>query len=339
MDPENIATENEELAISDENVEEIEATEVKEPEEEKEISIADAIKKAMETTGDPEPKKTALPAQDGIVERVKEDGKEIDPISGRVLEPIKPPGSLTPALREKWKDVDPRFQKFFTDREREIANTMNETVEARRIANSFKDIATPYESMLRKFGITAEQHTKELFNLSHGLNSGTPQERATIIYNLIQHFQPDAGTLEQLFNGQQPVQQVQQPAAVDVEAEVQRILAEREVETVNRQAENILTHFASKPGHEYFDDVKVTMGKIIDAGLVEGSGEQLLENAYELACSRHPEISQLNRYRAVQQPVRSVKPSLGAGRPQPKQQREMSISEAVAQAMREHGMN
>jgi hypothetical protein len=70
------------------------------------------------------------------------------------------------------------------------------------------------------------------------------------------------------------------------------------------------------------------MGKAIEAGLVNGSTtEEVMKNAYDLACKQHPEIAGIIASRGktnstltlpagskpVAKPVQSVKPSLGSG--------------------------
>ncbi|MEF8758312.1 MAG: hypothetical protein V5B36_00870 [Candidatus Accumulibacter sp. UW25] len=352
--------ENEQLAISNEVVTN-QTIEEQTTNNKEDDSLDAVIAKAMEKHAPsdvepektaPEVQKTALPEQkESVPEAPEAPEKRIDPISGRELAPIKAPASLTPALREKWSKVDPQFQQYWADRERDIATKLNDTAEERKLAHEIKEITAPYEPILRQFGVSATAHIKELFNLSHSLNTGTPQQKAQIIYNLINHFKPDAETLGGLFNGK-PVQQQPAQQPVNVQSEVERILAEREEQAVQARGESAIAKFSNDPSNEFFEDVKVMMGKAIDSGFVTGGTEdELLANAYKFACNHHDEIRSILEQRKatqpvqqvvqqpVQQPVKSVKPSLGSGKSVARPQTAISMDDAIETAMKKHGWN
>lgn len=248
---------------------------------------------------------------------------EVDPITGRAIEPIKPPAGMPAGIREKWGSLDRTVQKYWVDRELDIQQTLSKTGTERKLAGEFKEIATPYEPMLRQFGITATEHARELFNLSYSLNNGTPQSRAQILYNLITHFKPDAGTLQALFAGQAPQVAAPAPApAVNVQAEVDRVLTERAAREEEARVDTAVASFANDPANEFYKDVAPLMAKIIDAELVQGSDlTSLFKEAYALACQRTPEIKQILDQRAAAarptapavRPVPQVKPSLNGG--------------------------
>lgn len=300
------------------------------------VNIRDAIEQAYEkldTTTEaapaPEKKKTALPVQDATeAKTVVETDKEVDPISGRTLEPIRSPEGMPPAIREKWGTLDRQVQQYWSDREKDVQQTLSKTANERKLANEFKEIAAPYEGMLRQFNITAADHTKELFNLSYSLNNGTPQTKAQVLYNLITHFKPDPATLQALFAGQQVAPAAQVQAPINVQAEVEKALAARQEAEETKTVESAVSAFRSNPANEFYADVAPLMGKIIDAGLVDGADyTTLFQNAYELACQRTPEIKAIldsrsnapaarqNAATAAQtpKPVPQVKPSLNGG--------------------------
>jgi hypothetical protein len=309
---------------------ETQTTETKlEPKSMREV-IAESFDKLEQVDTDkPVEKKTALPKQDNAVAETAavDTTKEVDPISGRTLEPIKAPAGMPAGIREKWGTLDRQVQQYWTDREKDIQQTLSKTDNERKLASEFKEIAAPYEGMLRQFNVTAGQHAKELFNLSYSLNNGTPQTKAQIIFNLINHFKPDPQSLQQLFAGQ-PVQQtnVQQP--INVQDEVNKVIAARTEAEEGTRVQNSLETFKNDPANEFFSDVRGLMGKIIDAGLVTGNTyDEMFKNAYELACQRTPDIKNIldsrgnasvaqgNTSASVQKAkaVPSVKPSLNGG--------------------------
>src|SRR5579875_1432290 len=76
------------------------ATEAVESSEPK--SLRDAVIKAFEKNEGTKEQPSTLPEAEPVK---AEPAKEIDPITGRELEPIRAPSSMTPLLREKWSNV------------------------------------------------------------------------------------------------------------------------------------------------------------------------------------------------------------------------------------------
>lgn len=319
-----------------------ETTDVTKPEAPKSVSLDDALAQAAAKHLTPDAKaKTALPVTE-TTEAAPAD-KILDPITGRTLEPMKAPAGWTPALREKWSTIDPTVQKFIRDQEVHVSKKLQDVADERKLASEFKDIAAPYEAMLRGFNTTAAAHAKELFNLSHTLNTGSPQTRAQVIYNLINHFQPDKNTLTQLFSGQQPqIQQTQAQPSVD--ELVEKKFQAREKAQEEQSIASEIDRFAKDPKNVYYEDVRDTMGRIITAELVSGGSlPELFANAYKLACSQHPEIAAIQARtvtptsaQPTAKPVASIKPSLGTGAKSKAPPKSMNLNDAVEQAFRKH---
>lgn len=291
---------------------------------------ADADKKA-DPTNAPEVTKP-------VVSPELKKGQAFDSVNDRVLEPIKAPGSLTLLLKEGWNNVPREFQQFWSDRERHMSKTLQETATARKGWGEFSEIVKPFESQLAQAGMTTTGYTKELFNTAHVLWNGTPQAKADIIYNLLQMHQPDASRLQALLSGQaQPLaqaghavnqgQQSHQP--VNVRAEVEAMIAEREAAQVEATANEAISDFASNPEHEFYEDVRGWMSELVSSGRVQGGSiQETLKKAYDFATKNTPEIAQILAQREaarapVQAPVvqrqqvrpnRQVKPGLAAGR-------------------------
>lgn len=288
-------------------------------------------------------------------ERVIENGKQYDPITGQELQPIKAPVSWTPALREKWGSIDPQVQKFINDRERELQTTLSKTAEERKLASEIRSALEPMEPMFRQYGISGVDHVRELLQHSRTLNSGTPQEKAALIYALTMQFQPDMQTLTALHTGQMQVPQPQRQ--VDPQSEVERLWNQRVEAQATQEINSEIAAFANDPAHEFFYDVKENMGRIIEAGLVDGNNfTEIFKNAYDLACSRHPEIQQILATRAQYQqaqaqtqpvpqaapkPVVGAKPSLSSGstnKPRRYKDLDAAVNAAAEEVFRKHGL-
>jgi len=318
-----------------------EAVETSEPK-----TLRDAVLKAFEKTAGDKVKAPALPQ---AVEPVQaEPAKEIDPITGREIEPIRAPSSMTPLLREKWGNVPREMQKFWVDRERDMQVRLQETADERKLAKQFNEVAAPYEAMFRQHNTNAVAHAKELFNLDYQLRSGTPAQKAQIIHSMIMHFQPDVQTLSQLAAGQ-PMQQAQAPQSPNVQELVRQELEAREAQRQEAEIQRELQAFAADPKNEFLEDLRPTMQKAIEAGFVSGNSiTELFRNAYDFAAKQHPEVSRVlaERAAAVSQvqaatqtakPVQSVKPSLASGgRGGQTQPRPKSLREAAEMAWNKH---
>lgn len=316
-------------------------------------SIDDALAKALahhtpsddKTTATVKQAPAALAAQPEL-----KPGQVFDPVSNRVLDPITAPGGLTPTLREKWSTVPREFQQYWSERERHMSQQLQETAEARRGWNEFRQVSQPYEALLRQNNTTATQHAQQLFNLSYQLQTGTPQRKAEIFVHMLKEFQPDAQTLQALLAGQQVAPQTTTQPPVNVAKEIERFEAERAAKLQQQSAESAAQAFANDPANEFFSDVRDMMGKAIDAGLVDGANEaELLKNAYEFSCRNHPDVSKVLAGRTtaatptakpapVARPNGQVKPTLGAPRAAAKKHAApKSIDEALEMALRDHG--
>lgn len=322
-----------------------EAVESSEP-----TSVRDAVLKAFEKTSN----KEATPALPKLAEpdAVKtEPAKETDPITGRELEPIRAPGSMTPTLREKWGTVPREMQKFWVDRERDMQTKLQETASERKLASEFTQIVAPYEDMLRQHGTNAVEHAKGLFNLDSQLRTGSGAVKAQIIHSLITHFQPDMNALAQLAHGGNvPAAQAQQTP--DVQSLVRKEMeAQARSQAEAQQEAEVQRHidaFAADPKNEFLDDLRPIMQKAIESGFVQGKDiRELFRNAYDFAAQQHPEVKQVLAGRAnstvqgatnqTARPVQSVKPSLASGgRGGQAQPRFKSSREAVEAAWNKH---
>lgn len=320
------------------NVPEVEveapATEAVESSEPK--TLREAVSKAFEAT---EQKNAPVPAP--------VDAKEIDPISGREIEPIRAPSTMTPLLREKWSTVPREMQKFWVDRERDMQVKLQETSDERKLAKDFQAVASPYQDTFRKAGFSAVDHAKDLFSLSHKLHTGSPEQKAQLIHDLITTFRPDIHALQHLAGGGRLQATQAAPAAPSVEELVNQRLEARDAETQTVHAKSALDAFASDPHNEYLEDLKPIMKQVIDAGLIDGKDlPEILRNAYDAAINYHPEIKQIIASRGATQavpvaktakPVQSVKPSLASnGRGGQTQPRPKSLREAAELAWNKH---
>jgi hypothetical protein len=306
-------------------------------------TLRDAVLKAFEKTSGTEAE--AAPA----VAPTAEPAKEIDPITGRELEPIRAPSTMTSLLREKWGSVPREMQKFWVDRERDMQIKMQDTAEERKLAKEFQQAVAPYEAMFKQHNTNAVAHTKELLNLDHQLRSGTPAEKAQIIHSLITHFNPDVQTLVALAKGAPMLAAQLAQETPNVQEVVRQEFAAREEAEQVAAAQREMAAFQADPKNEFFDDLKPIMLQAIHAGFIpDGPLNEVFRKAYDFAADQHPEIKQILAGRAAAtapaqatmpaaKPIQSVKPSLASGgRGGPTQPRAKSLRDAVNMAYDKH---
>lgn len=289
-------------------------------------SVRDAVMRAFEkTSGEPKMGLPKLAGADTAQAAPADPAKSVDPVTGRELEAIKAPASMSPALREKWGTVDRQMQQYWIDRERDMSVKLQETAAERKLAQDFRAVVAPYEALLRSSNVSATKHVEELMNLSYGLNTGSPQQKAQILGQLIHHFRPDRDTLSAVLSGA-PVQAQPQQQAPNVQAEIDKALKARDQAAMEKTAMDGVNAFAADPKNEFLADVQGLMEKAIDAGFVSGNTmPELLKNAYDFACQQHPEVRNVLAQRAAGQAtaqagqpagkaIPGIKPSLGTGR-------------------------
>jgi 5'-deoxynucleotidase YfbR-like HD superfamily hydrolase len=306
--------------------------------------------KAGDTTQAPAATSTAAPAG------------EMDPITGRKLDPIKAPQSVPLAMREKWAAVPREFQEFWAKRENDINTRLTQTAEDRKFADRFKTVLQPYSEVFKQHGVDSVQHVHGLLQVNHALHAGTPEQRAQILFNLVNQFIGQDPKGRQVFGGLLTGKVQHIPAAQGVptapEKSVDQLVEER-MQSKSSEAElasgaTALDAFLADPANEFADDQEIRdlMGTALEAGLVKGdTWADVWKNAYAFACSNHQGVKTVLAGRQTQQsttaavtttttptkPVQSVKPSAGAGTRTNANMKGKSLREQLEAAMDQHG--
>lgn len=203
----------------------------------------------------------------------------------------KPPQSWKPDAREVWQNLPARVQEEVERRERETAQALNESAEARRHWQRFTEAARPYEAMLRASGGDPVQSAEQLFRATATLQLGTQQQKADLLARMVKGYGVDIGTLEnaliQQLNGQTSPQAPTGGEAAPLRDPRLDILLRNMEAMQQREIERNLEKF--KETHEFFEDVRWEMGEFIK--VAGARGLQLTEEeAYKRAVALHPEI-------------------------------------------------
>jgi hypothetical protein len=254
----------------------------------KEKSVRESIEEAMaeNVVEVDEPVAEALEDVQDVEEAPEVEGAEA-PETEIVDEFIDPPVSLKGEIKAKWKELPADVRAEWRRREDEIHRAMTAKDGDLNLGRTIKEIAAPYEAIIRSEGGTVEGTFKDLLNTSYILRAGTPQQKAMAIQQAIQQFGVDMGLVQQgsqridpnIAYLQQEIQSLRQMASPDAIKNQLQEQIERD-----RIAADI-NAFAANSANVHFQEVRSQMGALMKSGQAKN-----LQDAYEQACWANPSI-------------------------------------------------
>jgi hypothetical protein len=256
---------------------------------------------ARDTKGRFTPKKApvdsgAVPGVEGEIGKDQQAKSDAKPIASTV----KAPQSWKPEMREKFAALPPEVQQEVVRREREITNALNESTEHRKASAKLREVIGPYEGMIRAEGGNVYSAISSLMQTAQALRTSPPAHKAQLVAQLVNQFGVDIGMLDQALAGQAPhgqpaTSQIDPRQAVREEIENYRQQAEAQRSAAAyREAQSETVSFAES--HEFMEDVRTRMATILEVNAREGVVVSM-EEAYNEACSLHPEVSKIVRQR------------------------------------------
>ena len=225
---------------------------------------------------------------------------------------IKPPIDWSPKEREDWSRIPPHLQKKIMAREQDMTNIMADTKEARQTHTEMTRLAQTYGSALSGVvGNTPLEATENLFTTVANLRMGSPMEKANIVAGLMDQFGVDVNTLDSVLSGQLPDPSQQANAGVEQLLDQRLAPVNQLIERMQREEQNRVhgmqnaavsevKQFADSGQAEFLNDVRMDMADIIDMAAKRGV-DMPMQEAYNRACSLHPQVSQVLADRAKQQ--------------------------------------
>jgi hypothetical protein len=221
---------------------------------------------------------------------------------------IKPPQSWKPAAREHWATLPPDVQAEIARREGETSRVLNETTDARQFRETFQQTISPYESMLRSEGADPMQAMGSLLETARQLRSGSPQQKAALVAQIVKGYGVPIDGLDAALAGQP----YQGPQHAPVDPRVDQLFAQIEQAKAQRaqqeaqSADEAVQSFGSDK--EFFNDVRDDMADLIE--VAERRGQKLdLETAYRRALAMNDEISKVVQQREAAKSAGNAKAS------------------------------
>jgi len=180
---------------------------------------------------------------------------DADPAQATEQQPskaIEPPKGWSADAKAKWSTLDPSIQAEVAKREADIDNGGRQWSEQRR---AYDEMLTPVKGLAQRNGVPEGEALKRLVDASEWLE----RDPKSFLQSYAQHYGINLTIAEQ----QNPRPQSQpDPYIAKLHETVQRIegtLASQQEKEIN----SVIQTFASSPGHEHFDTVKVEMGRLM----------------------------------------------------------------------------
>ncbi len=252
-------------------------------------------------------------------EETSPDGGEPEPESRENPEPVKSetpvgedlkaPIGFSPEAREEWSTTPEKVKKQVLKREKEIAQAMQGTAEARRTSDAVNRFVGSYQQVLAAEGASNPMEALEgIVQTVSVLRMGSPQQKAQAMASLVGHYGVDLNTLDNALASTitgEPVAESQPQGAAT--PDIERLIEERmapvnqlmsgvtefqrqQQEKTTQVTRQSIEQFAADPANEFFNDVKQDMADIFDLATKRGMKIDL-KTAYDKAVALNPEIS------------------------------------------------
>lgn len=247
------------------------------------------------------PKVDVTPAEDTPIE-----AKPVEKVADKQSKPAvtapttKAPQSWKPAVREEWAKIPASAQEEIIRREKEITSTLSQSAASRKLAEDFTAIVRPYEHLIRSSGVEPLKAVQNLMNTAAGLQVGTPQQKASIVAEIIKNYGVDIPTLDQMLSGSYkpgPESNIERMIAqrmAPVDQLLSRLQSHEQQTTQQLQTESASTieQFEASGKAEFLEDVREDMADLLEVAARRGRS-MTLEQAYEMACNQHPDIAKI----------------------------------------------
>lgn len=227
-------------------------------------------------------------------EEAEETTEELEEVNEEALEPVEevkepeiepPPVSLSSPMKEKWATLPEDVRAEIKKREDDMHKAMTRHDGDLAVGRKIKEIAAPYEAIIRAEGGTVEGAFKDYMNTAYVLRTGSPQQKAQVIMQAMQQFNVDItpyleGQQNNLTALQQEIEYLRRNQ-VDPNAIKAQLQEQMESDRIQAQIEA----FAANPDNKHFGEVWHIMEALLKRGQAQG-----LQDAYEAAIWSVPSI-------------------------------------------------
>ena len=245
------------------------------------------------------PVAAAPEAKAGGVPPVPPGGPTAPPAEAATTAKAPIPASFRPAARELASKLPAEFHPILEESVRidnEAKRALNDSAQARQLAQRVSQTLQPYETIARANGMDAMSYAGSVLQSAAALQMGTQQQKDALIATLITTYGGSIEGINSHLEGKAaPAPQQHQP--INVQAEVEKALEQRMGQFRETAANQKAQEFISS-APEFLNDVWQDMVEILR--VAEGRGQNLTyEDAYKRACRLNDDVSKIETQRAA----------------------------------------
>lgn len=253
--------------------------------------VAKAESPATETPAETVP---AVPAVETVAPVAAPVATEPAPV---VTTDLKAPAQWKPQVREKWNALPREVQEEVLRRESDNMRLIGSVGPKIRLADEVQGYIAPFQARLDAAGVAPQAFLGDVFSSIRTLAEGSPEQRATVVANMVHAYGVDLKTLDailtQRLNLPPEVMQAQE-LAVRARQVLDGNARQAEQQTA-AEAERAIAAFVADPKHEFIADVRELMADLIDSGRAK-----TLEDAYSAAIWANPDTRKILLQREAQ---------------------------------------
>jgi hypothetical protein len=203
---------------------------------------------------------------------------------------LKAPSQWKPAVREEWNKLPRAVQEEIVRREGDSMRLIGSVGPKIRLADEVTQHLQPFAERLQQGGVAPTAFIGDVFNTVKTLASGSMEEKAEAVANIVQSYGIDLRVLDHLLT-----QRIQQPPEVlqarRLAAQAQTVLNNQQTQASQQtraEADKAIAAFGADPKHEFFPDVRELMADLVEAGRAN-----TLDDAYAAAIWAHPDTRKI----------------------------------------------
>lgn len=196
-----------------------------------------------------------IQAEGAVISDTPAPVTDADPAQATEQQPSKafdPPKGWSADEKALWPTLSPAIQAAVARRESEADNGGRQWSEQRR---AYDEMLTPVKTLAQRNGVPEGEALKRLVEASDWLE----RDPRSFIQSYAQHYGIGLTIADQQNNRPQSQPDPHIAQLHETVQQIQDTLAEQQEKELN----SIIQTFASSPGHEHFDAVKVEMGRLM----------------------------------------------------------------------------
>jgi hypothetical protein len=181
-------------------------------------------------------------------------------------EGLKAPAQWKPEVKEMWNGLPRKVQEEVLRREADSMRLIGSVGPKIRMADEVSQHLQPFAEKLQQNGIGPSAFLGDVFSSIKILASGSPQDRAEVVANIVQSYGVDVRDLDRILTFR-----IQRPEVYQAREVMHRAntIIQQNTAGVEQQsaleAERALAAFAADPKHEFLPDVRELMADLIDS--------------------------------------------------------------------------